>query len=71
MICILRSVTNELNCVTSSTNTRMTSTGCPDEQPITTSSVDGKFSTEADSNNMPEFTGSQSLNAATNCLMKT
>jgi len=60
-ICILHSVTSELNCVTSSTNTRMTSTGCPAEQPTTTSSADENFSTEADSNNIPEFTGSQSL----------
>lgn len=61
VICILHSVTSELNCVTSSTSTRMTSTGCPAEQPMTASSVDEKFSRETDSNNIPEFTGSQSL----------
>lgn len=61
MIGNLQSVTSEVNCVTSSVNTRMTSTGCPAEQPTTTSSAVDKLSTEADSNNMPEFTGSQSL----------
>jgi len=61
MIGNLQSVTSEINCVTSSVNTRMTSTGCPAVQPTTTSSAADELSTEADSNNMPEFTGSQSL----------
>lgn len=61
MISNLQSLTSEINCVSSSVNTRMTSTGCPAEQPTITSSEDDKLSTEEDSNNMPEFTGSQSL----------
>lgn len=66
LICNLHSVTSEHNCVTSSINIRITSAGCPAEQPTIWSSEDDELSTdrkvvEAHSGIMPEPKGSQSL----------